>query len=415
MSLSSALTPEFFEWIARHASCDPARLRLKYAGKQDEDSKIDIPLAILQVECRQRFGKKLQAILSENPVFIFPTALSGEQCSSCALARYHRSLAPPGCSRVLDLTAGLGIDAMEFISPAHDVTALEQNLLLTEALRHNSNGKIQVVNTFCEDWLRENKNLKFDLIFVDPARRDSSDEHKRLYALSVCRPDILSLLPQLGGMTRRLVVKASPMLDISHTLDECEAIHRPTSIIAAGTSTECKELLIVFDYPAARETDIRGVTLDKEGAVISEVCFPENAENLAPALDGGRGIKAGDFLLEPYPAIMKTGFHRALAAEYKLMAFEDNTRLYYSLTAPTDFPGETFRVTEVMEYASRNIKRFKRSYPQIGGVTARNFGLSAQELINKLGISQKGSSNTRLFALTARDHKRLLIIAEKIS
>ena len=81
-------TAEFFEWIAAHASDDVAKLRLKY-GREYGD-------AIMQIECRRKFGKKLEQTLASFPDFYFPSVLAGEQSTSDLLASFHASLTPEG-------------------------------------------------------------------------------------------------------------------------------------------------------------------------------------------------------------------------------------------------------------------------------------------------------------------------------
>ena len=67
-------TTEFFDWIRDHASDDVAKLRLKY-GKEYGG-------AITQIECRRKFGKKLEQTLTSFPDFYFPSVLAGEHSST---------------------------------------------------------------------------------------------------------------------------------------------------------------------------------------------------------------------------------------------------------------------------------------------------------------------------------------------
>jgi len=128
------ISQTLFEWVRANANADPAALRLKYAGKQ---GSLDFNEAIIQIECRRKFGRKLGDTLSSFADFYFPSVLAGEQSSSDILADYHASLVPEGMT-VVDLTSGLGIDVLHMARRASSVVAVERNPALVEALRYNS-------------------------------------------------------------------------------------------------------------------------------------------------------------------------------------------------------------------------------------------------------------------------------------
>lgn len=408
------MNESFFNWVSAHMPDNPTDLRLRFAGKPSPDG-VDIPLAILQVECRRKCARKLASTLRLFPEFIFPTALSAEQCSSDTLAGFHADLVPEGARTGVDLTAGLGIDVLTLCRRGLEMTAIERSAELADALRHNASGltggKLTVVNADCREWLETAcaSGRRFDLAFIDPARR--SDTGGRLFALEACSPDVTAMLPRLAGLCKRLVIKASPMLDVSHTATELTP-PGPTRLIAAGTATECKELIAVIDFESAPQTPvIETVTLLPSGNTAS-FSFTTGSEHRAGPIPAGPGISTGMYIHEPYPATMKSGAHRSLAAAFGLYGFAPNTRLYYSEMPACGFPGESFKVRDVQEYSSRNIKRFASSYPSVS-VTARNFGLTAENLRRKLGVKE-GDGHLRLFALTDAGNKRILVVCQRI-
>ena len=177
----------FFSWVRTNANADPMALRLKYAGKKDS---FDYRGAITQIECRRKFGRKLQQTLASFADFYFPSVLSGEQASSDLLAEYHASLVPEGVS-VVDFTSGLGIDALHMARRAASVVAVERNPDLNDALRYNAKGlhledNIETVCDDCVEFIDAciANGRRFDIGFIDPARRGTDGE--RLYALSEC-------------------------------------------------------------------------------------------------------------------------------------------------------------------------------------------------------------------------------------
>ncbi len=404
------ISQTLFEWVRANANADPAALRLKYAGKQ---GNLDFNEAIIQIECRRKFGRKLGDTLSSFADFYFPSVLAGEQSSSDILADYHASLVPEGMT-VVDLTSGLGIDVLHMARRASSVVAVERNPALVEALRYNSRGLalgdvVTPVCADCTDYIDRciAEGRRFDMAFIDPARRAA--DGGRLYALADCSPDVVALLPKISQICNMLVIKASPMLDIAHTAVSLQ--RTPVSIAAAGTAAECKELVItvLFEGDVPQNTMIEAVTLGAgESSVFS---FTAMQENEAARVETAPAIKPGDFICEPFPAVMKTGAFRVLAATFGLRGFQDNTRVLFSSERIAGFPGMFWKVEEVLPFASSVIKRFKSKYPAISIVT-RNFGMGADALRSRLGVKE-APGDLRLFALTDASGKRIMIVTSK--
>lgn len=384
---------DFFEWIAAHAGDDPARLRLKHGR--------DRAAEILQIECRRRFGAKLRRTLESKPQFVFPTALSGEQSTSDELAAFHASLVAPGAA-VADLTAGLGIDAAALATVAASVVAVERNPEVAEALKLNS-PELEVVEGDCRDYVAQAvaDGRRFDAVFIDPARRDG--DGGRTYAFDRCEPDVPAMMPALEKITRRLIVKASPMLDITLASSQ---LGTPQRVIALGTTTECKELDFVVDFhDPDTETVIEAVTVMADGRE-SVFAFTRAEEAAAEAVYGVPSV--GQYILEPFPAAMKVGAPKLLCSRFGVAKLAPNTHVWYGDEVPAGFPGRGFRITEVLPYASKHIKRYAAAHPRVG-VTARNFDMTADALRSKLGVKD---GPARLFAVSDATGARWLVTTE---
>lgn len=404
------MTEEFYKWIDEHRNDDPARLRLKFAGKPVEG--VDVAAAITQIECRKKFGKKLAATLAAFPHFYFPTVLSGEQSTSDLLADYHTGLVPEGLD-VVDLTAGLGIDALHMAARAGSVVAVERREELVEALRYNAEGlhvhNLEAVHGDCREFIDKcvAEGRRFGAAFIDPARRAA--DGSRIFALADCEPDVVALLPKLAKICSLLIIKASPMLDISHTISELSPA--PLAVQIIGTPTDCKELLAVIDFRAEGEyaTMIEAVTLTGAASEAQTFSFTQKQEREAelPAL--ASPVKEGDYIYEPSPCLMKTGAFKLLATTFGLSIFQPNTKLFYSTELKEGFPGSVRKVVRVLPYASKVIKRFAREYPAVN-VAVRNFGLSADALRAKLGVKDAGP--LRLYGITDSRDERMLILVE---
>lgn len=380
-----------FQWIAEHAAEDVTRLRLRYGAERADD--------ILQIECRQRFGGKLRHTLAANPEFVFPTALAGEQSTSEALAAYHSSLLEEG-ECVADLTAGLGVDAMAMSLKAN-VVAVEMEQLKIDALQLNARHlpRLQAVCADCRQWLAEQGDGAFTTVFIDPARRAANGG--RVYALSECEPNVVAMLPQLCRVCNRLIIKASPMLDITHTLS---LLPDAVRVIALGTTTECKELVIECRFDAAvAEPTIEAVTLNVDGAVVSQMQFLRSEEVSAEAECAE--LRPGMWLYDPYPAVMKAAPMRLLGSRYGVCKLAPQSHLWLSVARVDNFPGHAYRVERVEQCSSRILKQLANQRVK-ASITTTNFPMTADVLRARL---RAADGPARLFASTDAAGRRVLI------
>lgn len=409
MTNSLKFSPDFWNWVKINADKNPAKLLLSSQEVEGDDLKA----RVLQVECRQRFGKKLEKTLSLFPDFFFPSTLAGEQSTSDMLAQYHEKFISNGDS-VVDLTAGLGIDALHLARKAEKVTAIEKNGLLVSALRYNACGlnidNIQVIEGDCRQLIGE---LQGDVVFVDPARRAA--DGSRVFGLEQCEPDILKMMPEIKANFKRIIIKASPMLDITKSIEEVENV---SDIYLLGTSTECKELIIIAESNKTQiEPIIHAVTLMKDSGPV-EFTFTMSQERDASVELGRPDIKIGDLLYLPYPATIKALPIKLLAERYGLKKFHQNTHIYYgtAIKKAGDFPGEIFEIADIIPWQSKNLKRFKSKYPNVM-VSVRNFGMTADALRTKLGVKEGGNSRLRLFGIgLGKDHTdRILVVCRELT
>ena len=167
-------------------------------------------------ERRRRLARKLPGW--EGADIVVPSSLALEQCSSSAAAEYKARTAlewSGGRLRtVCDITGGLGADSSAFASVAEKVVYVERNPALVEAARHNfASLALTNVEIRCEEVGPESELPECDLIYADPARR--SESGRKLFRLEDCSPDIGALAPKLLERCGRLMVKLSPIADIS--------------------------------------------------------------------------------------------------------------------------------------------------------------------------------------------------------
>lgn len=400
------ITPEQWILIDKYKDADAKRLRLAHHGSEAMATVID------QIDCRQRTAAKLHETLRVIPQFVFPSVLSAEQSTSDDLAEYHAELLDCNGKRVLDMTCGLGIDTLHFAQNACEVTSLEITPETYECTKLNmaQTGKNNV-NVICGNSVDFLANLtpdSYDRIFIDPARR--GDHGQRVFGLKGCAPDVTALLPKMLGVAPKIVIKASPMLDVKHTIKELMNVSR---VIAVGTRTECKELVIICVREPAETPEeavkISAVTINN-GRLLSDFTFTFGEESTSAPFYGEPN--KGDYLYVPYPASIKTGAFNILSARFNVTACGPNSHLFFSPAPATDFPGTPHEIIEVYPFSKKGIKALISEYKEMN-VTVRNFPLSADALIKKLKVKPGGV--LRLFATRTTDNNHIMILTKPIA
>lgn len=392
------LPSDFWSFIEKNIDEDPLKLRLKYHGSED------IAFAITQIECRKKYAKKLPDTLQRSQ-WLFPDAIAGEQCTSDAIADLHATLISSG-DRVVDLTAGLGVDCLHMSSKGASVTAVEINPLKAKILEHNlSKENVKIECADCRDFISRYDGEKYDVAFIDPARRAA--DGSRVFSLADCEPDIVEMIPRIREVARRLIIKMSPMLDISHTASLLPCLEK---MIVIGVSTECKELVAVLDFDSCPERYIIEAVTVLSDSVVSDLSFTRD-ENAAAVPSFAMPI-AGAYLYVPYPAVMKAAPFNILSSRFGMPLLHPNTHLYVSPAVDPNFPAAVLRIDEVLPFASSVLKRLSREYKFLN-ITTRNFSMPAEALRKKLRVKDGGS--VRLFAVTCCDGKEYLILASPLN
>ena len=405
--MDSQLLPElneaFFTYVKHHLGEDVLRLRLK----RDTRTDFSLELAITQIEARnRRLEKKIPDWCAHERV-VFPSLLSTEQCSSQETALYKQRLVY-GHS-LCDLTGGLGVDTYFMAQCVDEAVYVEHDALYCHVARHNfaelGMSNITVYNCDCNQFLAESTR-QFDTIFIDPARRGKS--HERLYALADCEPNVLDMMPMLLARCKRLIIKLSPMIDISMLRQE---IDRLCKLYVVSLHNECKEILAVIDAETLEneidEHDVMCAVISRNGDV-KELSFDYDNEAQAPC---PMAQEVGAYLYEPDTALLKAGMFRSICSVYNVQKLHKNSHLYTSHAMVEGFVGRSFRIVEVLPFSSSLCKGFARQYPACN-ITTRNFPLSAVELRKKLRVQDGGE--VYLFATTVVDNNLVLIVCNKI-
>ncbi len=103
-------------------------------------------------------------------------------------------------------------------------------------------------------------------------------------------------MPLLLSRSRRLIVKASPMLDIKKTIEESGI---SCDIMTIGTVKECKELVVIDNHEGYAEN--QPSRLSTSCLTVGQEPFRFTPEEELQAVPAYALPEKGGFLLEPYP------------------------------------------------------------------------------------------------------------------
>jgi len=345
---------------------DLALQRNKYKHLSDEEWR----WFLQQVEGHERTADKLPTFAAIEDWW-YPVRLSCEQCSSELTARYKASLVSG--ATMVDLTGGYGVDTYFLSERFAHTDYVEQNEELCRIAAHNfslidNRKSIIVHNSSAEAFLKTAG--QYDLIFMDPARRDSHGG--KVFRLADCTPNVVELLPTLLAHGKRLIIKLSPMLDLTQAVKELSQVTWDVHIVAI--KNEVKELLLV----SGGTGQITAIDLaEPEKAFV----YTKEQETNCPLAINPSPFA---FIYEPNAAILKAGAYKLVAERFGLHKLDVNTHLYASDTLVENFPGRIWRIQSPITNHQLPISQ--------ANVLTRNYPLTPEQLKKKYRLKDGGDS-----------------------
>ena len=456
-----------FVW--EHIGDDTTRLIMNKAKWPE----IDMDMAVNCIESRRKLKGKVQEWCDE-PGLVFPRKLSAEQCSSSATGIYKSELAAKIASsehagktdkgfRLADLTGGLGVDSWFFSKKAGQVLYCEMLPELCKAALHNyavlKAENITVMNaavvseTQIDQQEKTSQELSVptkdqgmnpdsvsvfktpsqilsdfqpDIVYMDPARRGEGG--KKVFLIEDCTPDVLTLKDEIFQHTRHILLKLSPMADITMACERLGRCCREVHVVAAGG--ECKELLVWMDREWNQEYTIHAVELHKDGEA-GVLVFSVAKEKAAMAKPFSREIyeeivrlEEGVYLFEPGKALMKAGAFSLISERFGISKLGSSTH-YYIFSEADDSTsqegstqskakvlkqhGKVFRIIRMEPLDKRTMKAAGKEFPK-AEVTARNIPMDTDTLRKKLGVTS--GDDAHIFGLKSDSAGNLLIITK---
>ncbi len=382
-------------FVKEHAADDVQRLALEVRKHPEVDARF----ALDQIAGRQKSRTKLPS-WAEVDALIFPPSVSMEQCSSEATASYKSSLVSG--ESLVDLTGGFGVDFSFLANRFSSAVYVERQEHLCHIAEHNFKvlglSHVQVVNDDAEHYLATMPVV--DLIYLDPARRDGAGN--RVFRLDDCTPNVVQLLDLLLTKGRQVMIKLSPMLDVSQALRQLRGVSEVHIVSVAG---ECKELLLLLS--AKHEGDVKIVCVNDGQTFTYRLGEPV----VMPMQWSGELPAEGDlYLYEPNASMMKAGCFGQLAQRYGLQAVAQQSHLFVAERPISDFQGRKFVVNDITTLNSKELKQKLAGITQ-ANVAVRNFPLKAAELAKRLRLKDGGS--VYIFGTRLANGKNVLLLCEK--
>ena len=327
--------------------------------------------------------------------------------TDCFLVTELAEVTEPKNGKVADLTGGLGVDSWAFSEVAEEVLYNEMNPELAAAARHNFQalGATNIFIRNCEataDSLEEILgDFKPDVIFMDPARRDSVG--KKVFLLEDCSPDVLKMLPQMFETSRFILLKISPMADITMVVERLDRTYESfldenhkggwngqwvREVHVVASCGECKELLILLDrewrngYSLTCREDGGTLTFTSEEIAGAKAVYPDST--------------FARIIFEPGKSLTKAGVFNAVCERFGLVKLARFTHLYTigeplsdseleQRTAPLKDFGKVFYVKEILPLNKATMKDVGKRYPH-SEVSAKNIPMSSDELRVRLKV-----------------------------
>lgn len=351
---------------------------------------------ISQIASKQKCEKKLPIWYQTENIY-FPPKINLEQTSSEISARYKSSIITG--DSIVDITGGFGVDCYFFAQKFNNVTHCELNTNLSTIVNNNYQQlKIDNIKTVSGDGIAflNNSTEKFDWIYLDPSRRDSSKN--KVFLLEDCLPNVPENLGVLFSKSNNILIKNSPILDISRTIDELQFVKE---IHIVAISNDVKELLFILEKGFSDSITIKTVNFQKNNTQLFDFQYLKNNYS-----EYSEPLK---YIYEPNSAILKSGGFHEISTQFDLKKLHQHSHLYTS-NQQIKFPGRTFLVEHICGYNKKEIKKYLKDNK--ANITIRNFPETVAQIRKKTKIKDGGSQY--LFFTTVDNNKHIVLICSQV-
>jgi len=337
------------------------------------------------------------------------TSKSYEQSSSEATATFKASLFEG--NNILDLTGGLGIDDIAFSKVFANVHSIdideELNAIVQSNVHKMGIGNIHRITNAAEVFIRDNQE-KFDLIYADADRR--LDKHAKLFLLTDIQPNLMELLPMMKKVSSKILLKLSPMLDLTLLRKQLPEI---SQIIVVSLEGEVKELLCIIDTSASiNECLIEAVEIDESGSILSR--YHNQASKPYHTISYACQPQTALFFYEPASVLVKSGLHHSYINQFGLHPISPNSIYTMGNQYINGFFGRAFQLVGAIKFNKKNTASYLTQHQiKYANIAKRDFINDVVELKNTFDIIDGGSDY--LFFTTDHTKQKWMFHCKKIN
>jgi len=359
------------QFIAAHLKTDVTKLILKGSPFLN----VTIQDLAIQIASKKKAEKKLPTWFVAKNIY-YPPTLNIEQTSSEITANYKASIISG--NKLIDITGGFGVDCYAFSKVFEQVTHCELNTDLSTIAQHNYQQlevkNITVISGDGIEHLKKNDAV-FDVIYVDPSRRDITNN--KVFLLKDCLPNVPENLELLFSKSKHILIKNSPILDISKTIEELNFVKE---IHVAAVANEVKELLFILEKDYKDNIQIKTINIHKKNNQYFDFQHINDSES--------NYSEPKKYIYEPNAAILKSGGFHEISVQLNVEKLHPHSHLYTSNNL-IEFPGRTFLLENSCQYKKKEIKKYLTENK--ANITTRNFPETVAQIRKKTKIKDGGS------------------------
>jgi hypothetical protein len=337
--------------------------------------------AVEQAGLRRRAAAKFPAADD-----LFFTREGLEQASSAGVAG-HRARRFRGSTVVLDLTSGIGGDALH-LAPIAPVIASDTDRLRLAILRANAARRTlqdRITGIVADARLRALHPPPSSLLFADPSRRRGGRRIRRVAEMEPPLQAILAWLPLVRGGA----VKLSPAVDLGELRD------LPCEVEFVSEHGDLKEATLWFGE--LRTGTRRATVLPEEASLLDETSHELPVGPL------------GTHLIEPDPAVMRAGFVQPLGASLGARLLSPHIGyLTTDRATPTVF-GRVFRILEADRFRLRRLKDLLAAR-RIGRLTIKRRGSPVDPLDLEKRLRLRGDEEATLILTRIQGVSSMILV-----
>lgn len=386
------LNPEVQQYITANLEADTAKLLFKGSPF----SNVSIQELVTQIISKKKSQTKLPNWFKTKNIY-FPPKVNIEQTSSEITAKYKSSLISG--ESLIDITGGFGVDCYYFSKKIKEVTHCELNTKLSTIVNNNYQQlKINNIETVSGDGIDFiiNSKKKYDWIYIDPSRR--SEQNQKVFLLKDCLPNIPENLDLLFQKSSNLLIKNSPILDLSKTIEELKFVKE---IHVIAINNDVKELLFLLEKNYTKKVLIKTINLNKNKEQYLDFQLNNKKKSIYS--------EPKKYIYEPNSAILKSGGFHEISYQLKIEKLHQHSHLYTS-NELIEFPGRRFYVNHVCNYNKKEI--LKHLIDKKANITTRNFPETVAQIRKKTKIKDGGSNY--LFFTTVNNNKLIVLICSQV-